>query len=113
MPGGWQEGASSKGFGQAQCRVRRRSRWTLPAATIEPFFLARAPYDGVMTWLALLALAAAGGAQAGAQATARIVRGERISLAQPVASPDRQLRDVHRRDRPEEPAAIVRLTEFQ
>ncbi len=82
-------------------------------AAIGPFLLAHAVYDGVMTWLALLALAAAGGAQAGAQATARIIRGERISDSAPIASPDRQLRDVQRRDRPESPTAIVRLTEFQ
>jgi hypothetical protein len=62
--------------------------------------------------LLLAAAAAPSGATATAYATARVVRGERISLASPASAPDRLLRvtqTTHRQD------GLVRLrvVEFQ
>ncbi|HEY0447357.1 MAG TPA: hypothetical protein VGD19_12985 [Allosphingosinicella sp.] len=62
-------------------------------------------------FLLLAAFAPPSGAQATALATARVVRGERISLTAPAAASDRTLRET-RRPTPAGPL-VVRLVEFQ
>ena len=66
----------------------------------------------IAAFLLLSALPSEGGAQTSAQAYARVVRGERLSLAAPTPAPDRQLSDVRRVAEPEREPMPPRLIEF-
>lgn len=60
----------------------------------------------------LIAAAAPSGSNATAYATARVVRGERISLEAPASAPDRQLRVTQTTHR-QEGLVRLRAVEFQ
>ena len=66
----------------------------------------------IAAFLLLSAAASAVGAQATAQAHARVVRGERLSLAAPMPAPDRQLSDVRKAAEPKDVPMPRRLIEL-
>jgi len=67
----------------------------------------------IATSLLLAAAAYASGAQVIAVASARVVRGERISLEAPAASPDRMLRQTARKFAADGAPIRIQLVEFQ